>query len=351
MPEKDYYKILDIEKGASKDDIKKSFRKLAHKYHPDKGGDEVKFKEISEAYSILSDDKKRAEYDAYGQTFGGGAPGGFNPGDFGFGGQGAGVEFDLGDIFSAFTGGGRGRRVPRGSDISVDVTLSFQDAAHGVDRKLILTKQSTCKECNGNGASPGTTYITCDTCNGKGKIHDVRKSILGSFATVRDCEKCFGKGEIPKDICKACKGNGVLRAPEEVTVKIPSGIENGEMIRLSGYGEAVSGGVAGDLYVQVHVTPHKELKKEGNNLRMDLSVKLTDALLGAEYIVNSLDGELKVKIPAGVSSGELLRLKGKGIDSHNYGRGDLLVRIIIKTPEKLSRNAKKLIEDLKNEGV
>ena len=156
---------------------------------------------------------------------------------------------------------------------------------------------------------------------------------------------------MPKETCKNCKGSGVLRAPEEITVKIPSGIENGEMIRLSGYGEAITSGIAGDLYVRVHVTPHKELKKEGINLRMDLNIKLTDALLGAEHTINSLEGELKVKVPAGVSSGEILRLKGKGISSHNQGKGDLLVRIVIKTPEKLSRKAKKLIEDLKNEGV
>ncbi len=350
MSGKDYYKILELEKGASKEDIKKSFRRLAHKYHPDKGGDEAKFKELSEAYSILSDDKKRAEYDTYGQTFGGGAPGGFGQGGFGFGDGEGGIEFDLGDIFGAFTGG-RGRRVSRGSDISVDITLSFEEAAFGVDRKLIITKQGTCKECKGSGARKDTTYITCDKCNGKGKIHDVKKSILGSFATVRDCDKCIGKGEMPKETCKNCKGSGVLRAPEEITVKIPSGIENGEMIRLSGYGEAITSGIAGDLYVRVHVTPHKELKKEGINLRMDLNIKLTDALLGAEHTINSLEGELKVKVPAGVSSGEILRLKGKGISSHNQGKGDLLVRIVIKTPEKLSRKAKKLIEDLKNEGV
>lgn len=356
---KDYYEILEINKNASKEEVKKAFRKLAHKYHPDKGGDEKKFKEINEAYGVLSNDKKRAEYDTYGRTFAGaGSSGGFSSGDWdfsdfakGFGGQGAGVEFDLGDIFENIFTGGKGQRVARGGDISVDIQLSFQEAVFGAERKIILTKNSSCSLCKGSGAQPKTSFVSCSSCNGKGKVHDTRRSILGSFTTVRECDKCRGRGEIPKESCETCHGSGVLRRPEEIIIKIPAGIENGEMIRLSGLGEAVPRGVSGDLYIRVHVETHPYLRKDGNNLRMDLNVKLSDALLGADYSVEILDGLVKLKIPAGVSSGEILRLKDKGIKTQDSKTGDLLIRVIVKTPEKLSRKAKKLIEDLKNEGV
>ena len=223
MADKDYYKILGVERGASKDDVKKAFRKLAHKYHPDKGGDESKFKELNEAYSILSDDKKRAEYDSYGRTFGnaGFDPGAWDFSSFGQGGPG-GVEFDFGDIFDNFFTGGRGTRTPRGSDISVDVMLSFEEAAFGAHRKLIITKNSTCKDCDGAGAKKGTPYSVCEKCNGKKKIHDTQKSILGSFTTVRDCDKCKGRGEVPKEFCSTCHGAGIVRAPKEISIKIPS---------------------------------------------------------------------------------------------------------------------------------
>ncbi len=347
---KDYYNILGIEKKATKTEIKKAFHKLAHKYHPDKkGGDEKKFKEASEAYAVLSDDKKRTEYDTYGQSFGGngGPQGGF--GGFSQGQQG-GFDFDLGDIFGDIFGG-RGGQKKRGSDISIDIQVSFNEAVFGVDRKVLLTKNSFCSSCKGTGAKIGSDMETCSACNGNGKVRETKQSFFGSFSSVKNCEKCHGKGKIPKEKCKDCDGIGVVRKQEEINIKIPAGINDGEMIRLTGAGEAVEGGVAGDLYIKVRVTPHRNFKKEGSDLKMDLAVKLSDALLGSEYVVETLDGKIKVKIPKGVSHGEMLRVRDKGVPITESRRGDLFIKIKITLPNKLSKKAKKLVEELKEEGV
>ena len=363
MANKDYYNILGVPKGANKDDIKKAFRKLAHEFHPDKkDGNEAKFKEVSEAYSVLSDDKKRAEYDTYGQTFAGGAGpasgGGQGFGGFDFSGQGFdfsqnGFEFDLGDIFGDFFGGaGGGReRVKRGRDISIDVELSFAESVFGAERKILLSKTSLCQECGGNGAKRGTEMHTCRTCNGKGKVHETKRSFLGNISTVRTCSDCNGKGKVPKEKCPHCHGMGVLKKEEEVSVSIPAGIDDGEMIRLSGAGEAVASGTAGDLYIKVHVKRHPLFVKEGQHLSTDLSLKLSSALLGEEYSLQTLDGEIKVKIPEGVSHGEILRVKGKGVPYEKGKRGDLLIRINVKLPTKLSKEARKMVESLKREGI
>ncbi|MCI5108224.1 MAG: DnaJ domain-containing protein [Candidatus Pacebacteria bacterium] len=273
---KDYYKILGVEKNASPDEIKKAFRKMAHKYHPDKkDGDEKKFKEVNEAYTVLSDQKKRAEYDNYGQTFGDG---------FDFSGFQGGVDFDLGDILEGFFGGaGFGRGVRRGRDISIDTELTFEESVFGVERDILVNKQTSEK-------------------------------------------------------------------PEEIKVKIPSGISDGQMIRLTGKGESIPDGVSGDLYIKVHVKPHPVFRKEGYNLVMTLNVKLTDALLGASYPVNTLDGSIDIKIPNNVKFGDILRVRDKGVPVGNK-RGDLLIKINIELPKKLSRKSKKIIEDLKKEGI
>jgi len=354
MNQKDYYKILGVNRTASKEEIKKAFRKLAHQYHPDKKeGDEGKFKEVSEAYAVLSDEKRRSEYDAYGHVFAGGtgaqSHGGFGGFDFsGFGGHG-GVEFDLGDIFGEFFGGGR-RRESRGHDISIDISIPFKDAVFGAERTVLITKTSLCQTCAGSGAKEGSAMVECATCNGKGQLHETRSSILGTFTSTRLCPKCHGKGEVPKEKCETCHGEGVHRKEEKITVLIPAGINDGEMIRLSGMGEAIAGGATGDLYVKVHVEPHPTFRKEGNNLYTDLSVKLSDALLGGEYSLQTLDGVVNLKIPAGVSVGDVLRVRGKGVPNR-VGRGDILVRIRVSMPKKLSKRAKKLIEDLKEEGI
>lgn len=349
---KDYYEILGIPRGASKDDIKKAFRKLAHRYHPDKkGGDEAKFKEVSEAYSVLSDDKRRAEYDHYGQTFAGGN--GFGGFDFsGFGQEGGNVEFDFGDIFGGFAdvfGGGRAR-ARRGRDISIDLAVPFRDAVFGVERTVLITKNASCEACGGSGGKKGVELVACATCNGNGKVRETKRSIIGTFTSVRTCEHCGGSGKIPKEPCTACAGRGVVRREEEVSVVIPPGIEDGEVIRLSGLGEAMRGGSPGDLYVKVHVEPHPTFRKEGANLVMDLEVKLSDAILGSTYTVRGIEGDMKVEVPGGTSFGDVLRLKGRGIPT-GRGRGDLLVRVRIKIPKSLSKAARALVENLRREGV
>lgn len=357
MAKQDYYEILGLQKGATKDEVKKAFRKLAAKYHPDKQtGDEAKFKEISEAYAVLGDDKKRAEYDTYGHAFSGaggtgGAQGfgGFNWADFQNAGGDAGFEFNINDIFGDMFGNGGGRTA-RGRDISMDIELAFADAVFGTTRKVLVTKNNTCSHCEGSGAKKGTDFITCTTCNGNGKIRETRRSIMGTFQTVRECTTCHGTGKVPKEKCEYCMGAGVVRSEDEITIQIPAGIQNGEMIRMTGRGEAISQGVPGDLYIKIHVKPHPSIQRDGTTLTTVLHIKLSDALLGNTYAVATLDGNVEIKIPEGVKHGELLRIKGKGVPSGNT-RGDFMVKINIDIPQKLSRKARKLIEELREEGI
>ncbi len=350
---KNYYNILDVPKSASTDDIKKAFRKLAHKYHPDKkGGDAEKFKEASEAYSVLSDEKKRAEYDSYGRVFsdGSGGQGPFGGFDFsGFSGQGF-EGFDLGDIFGDIFGGGP-ERSKRGRDISVDLELPFAESIFGVERKILLAKTSKCDSCGGSGAVKGAGMQTCTTCNGRGKIHETKRSFFGSFSAVTTCSVCNGRGQVPKEKCHTCRGLGVRRKDEEIVLRIPAGIEDGEVIRLSGGGEAVAGGIPGDLYAKIRVKKHPMFAKEGNNIVTHLSIKLSTALLGGEYRIQTLDGEMPVNIPAGISLGEILRVKGKGVPYEKHKRGDLLIKLSIELPSKLSKEAERLVEQLKKEGI
>ncbi len=351
---KDYYAILGVDKKASKDDIKKAFRKLAQKHHPDKGGDEAKFKEITEAYAILSDDKKRREYDSYGRTFAGGGagPGGFDFSNFGAQGAQFG-EFDFSDIFGGFGDmfGGRQARAARGRDISIDIEATFKEAVLGAKRSVLIAKVSACNVCGGSGAKKGTAMDTCSTCGGSGRIHETRNSILGAFTTVRVCDACGGTGKIPKERCEECRGQGVLRREEEIAIEIPAGIDNGEMIRLPGQGEAVKGGTSGDLYVKVHVKPHPVFRKEGMNLVMDLPVKMTDALLGTTVNVTLVDEKvIEVKVPPLSKAEEVLRVRGKGVAAA-HGKGDLLIRVTVTLPKKLSSRAKKAISELKDEGL
>lgn len=357
---KDYYTILGVERKASKDDIKKAFRKLAHKYHPDKkGGDEAKFKEASEAYAVLSDDKKRAEYDAYGRVFSGGSQGGssgsgFDGFDFsqfgGFNGS-DGFTINMDDIFGGFSDVFGGRRTSRGRDISIDIELSFKESVFGVTRKVLVTKDSTCERCSGNGAEPNTGTKTCPTCNGKGQVMEQRRSPFGVFQSVSTCQTCFGRRVVPEVSCTSCKGRGVLNKQEELSVTIPPGIDNGQMIRMSGLGESIPGGAPGDLYIKVHVAPHPRFRKEGYNLITELPIKITDALLGAEYKLETLEGVVSVKVPALRSTEEILRMKGKGVPMDAVRRGDLLIRVKLEFPQKLSRHAKTLLEDLKKDGI
>ena len=364
---KDYYKILGVNKGASKDEIKKAFYKLAHKYHPDKKeGNEAKFKEMNEAYQVLSDDAKRSKYDQFGSGFENmqnSSAQGFGSSQQGFGGfdfsgfQNGNADFDFGnlnDIFSDFfSGSGMGgrREVRRGRDISTEIQISFSESVFGTSRKILITKNSTCFTCNGTGAKPGTRMETCKYCNGQGKIREAKRTILGTISSTKTCEECLGSGEVPKEKCETCKGKGILRREEEISINIPAGIHDGEMVRMTGGGEAITKGTAGDLYIKINVTPHPIFKREGNDLVMNLNLKLSDALLGIKYPIQTLDGEIEVTIPEGVSINEILRVRGKGVPIGKNKRGDLLIKLNIKLPSKISRKAREVIEELKKEGI
>ncbi len=364
---KDYYDILGVAKSASKDEIKKAFYKLAHKYHPDKKeGNEAKFKEVNEAYQVLSDEQKRSKYDQFGSGFenmGGFQNGaGFEGFDFNnFGGfqNGGAADFNfsdfgnLNDIFSDFFGGGMGGRgqARRGRDISTEIQISFADSVFGTNRRILITKTSSCLICHGSGAKAGSKMETCKTCNGQGKIHEAKRTILGTISSTKVCETCLGSGEVPKEACETCKGKGVLRREEEISVVVPGGIRDGEMIRMSAMGEAVPKGTAGDLYIKINVAPHPVFKRDGNDLAMNLNLKLSDALLGAKYPIETLDGNIEITVPEGVGINEVLRVKGKGVPNGKSKRGDLLIKLNIKMPSKISKKSRELIEKLKEEGI
>ena len=360
---KDYYETLGVNKGASKEEIKKAFYQLAHKYHPDKkGGNEAKFKQVNEAYQVLSDDSKRSKYDQFGSQFesAGGGYGGFDTsgfsGDFSGGFSNGGMDFDFGnlnDIFSDFFGGGgRGRQqVRRGRDISTEIQITFTDSIFGIDRKILITKTSNCLTCGGSGAKSDSKMETCKHCNGQGQIRESKRTIFGNVASNKICETCLGIGEVPKEICEKCKGKGVLRREEEISIVIPAGIRDGEMIRMTGMGEAVSKGTTGDLYIKINVAPHPLFKREGNDLVMNLNLKLSDALLGREYPIQTLDGDISVTIPEGVGINEILRVRGKGVPVSKSKRGDLFIKLNIKLPGRLSRKSREIITELQKEGI
>ena len=360
MP-KDYYNTLGVKKDAPKDEIKKAFHTLAHKYHPDKNnGDDKKFKELNEAYQVLSDDKKRASYDQFGsadgpQGFGGQQGQGFGGFDFS-GANGTGMDFDMGDLGDMFGDlfGGGGRRKQssrRGRDIQTEIDLSFEDAIFGVTKKVSLNRQAVCDICRGTGGKVGSRMNTCKICNGQGQVREIKRSILGSFSSVKSCEACFGSGKTPSEKCSACHGSGVKKKEEDLNINIPAGMNANEMVRVTGYGEAIQGGQSGDLYVKVNVRSHPTFKRDGLNLTMDLPVNLTDAILGMTYSLKTLEGNtLDVKIPEGINNGELLRVRGRGVPS-GRGRGDIIIHVIVKMPTRLSKKAKEAIEELKKEGV
>lgn len=358
---KDYYETLEINKNASKEEIKKAFHKLAMKHHPDRnGGDDKKFKEINEAYQVLSDEKKRTMYDQYGTAgpgMGGGAYGGQGFGGFDFsGGFGDAQGFDMGDlgeIFGDFFGGGMPRRKAsrKGADIELALNLSFEESIFGVNKTIFVEKQSKCDTCDGSGAKAGAKMNSCKDCSGSGQVKEIKRSILGSFATNRICDKCYGTGQVPDEKCGRCRGDGIVKRKEEIKIDVPAGIENGEILKMSRGGEYIQNGIPGDLYLRLRVKDHSVFKKDGLNLIMTLSIKLTDSLLGATYKFKSLDGkELEIKIPEGINHNEFLRVRGKGVPSLR-GRGDLIIKIEVKIPSKLSRKERDLIEKLKEEGL
>lgn len=353
MSKRDYYEILGLSKSASADEIKKAFRKLAVKYHPDKqGGDEAKFKEVNEAYEVLKDDAKRQRYDQFGHAGMGGAAGdgagGGNPFGGGFG-QGQNVEFDLGDLFGSFFGGGGGageRRTRRGQDIATEVTLTFEEAIFGSEEKLSLNLDDTCSHCKGDGAEPGAGLKSCPTCHGTGQINQAMNTIFGQINQTVTCHHCQGRGKVPEKVCTVCHGKGVERKRREVSVKIPAGIDDGATIRLSGHGEAVQGGGKGDLYVNVRVKPHKKFTREGSLILSTEDIDMVTASLGGELKVDTVDGPLTMRIPAGTQSGTDFKLPGHGVPSlRGTGRGAHIVTIHVQTPTKLTKKQKELLQE------
>lgn len=367
---KDYYKTLGVEKSASQDEIKKAFRKLALEHHPDKnGGKDEKFKEINEAYSVLSDEQKRKQYDTFGSAgpnMGGGQGAGFGGFDFSGFQQGAGnMEFDLGDIFGSFFGGGnsRGRSGGRGShtrargaDIQVDIEVTFKESALGVDRTIEYNRHATCTTCKGTRGEPGSEVKNCSTCHGSGYVVKLQRSIFGNIEQQVECEECEGTGKIPTKKCHTCHGEGITKQKEQVTIHIPAGIETGESLRVSGRGEAVSGNQshAGDLYVRIRVKPDVHFKKERSTVYMTHSIPLSLAVLGGDTKIHSFDQDFTLTIPSGVANGEVLRAREKGgvLDSSrtNSKRGDLMITIKVEMPKKINGDIKQAVELLKKAG-
>lgn len=359
MSSTDYYTTLGVPKGASQEEIKKAYRKLAHQHHPDKsGGNEAKFKELNQAYQVLSDPKKRQQYDQFGPSF---AQGGFggqsSQGGQGFGGfdfgQG-GINFEnMEDIFEMFGGafGGRARQkedLSRGHDLELALEVDFADSIRGASRKIEFNSEMVCPTCEGNGAQKGSKLRQCEKCKGSGQLRQNVSSLFGPIARVVTCDNCQGTGQVPEKACKTCGGSGRSKEKQSMTLDIPAGIRSGESLVLRGKGQAgLRGGKAGDLFVHIRAKSDKRFVRLGNDIIMDLPVKITDALLGAKINVPTLDGEKEVEIPAGVQEGEEVRLKGLGVRGSRSG--DQVLKIKIQVPKHLSGKAKELVEELSNE--
>jgi molecular chaperone DnaJ len=374
MPTNDFYTILGVPRNASQDEVKKAYRKLAHQHHPDKqGGNEAKFKEINEAYQVLSDPKKRSQYDQFGSAFGSQGPfggaqgpfGGFSRGfdgfdfsrDFGGGNRGFNIE-DLFDLFGGAFGDPFGQRrekkqagqePARGEDIRISLKVGLRDVARGAIKRVELSKNVICGECNGSGANPLTGgLVDCSVCQGEGEVTETVGSLFGSFTRIYPCSVCLGIGRVPRNNCSACKGEGRERGKEILEVNIPAGVKEGDTIIIKGGGQAGFRGVqAGDLYVQISVESDKIFKRLGNDVIYELLVKVTDALLGVRTSVPTLDGEKEINVPSGTQDGEELRLKGLGV--HGHHKGDQIIRVKIEIPKKLSGKARKLTEELAKE--
>ncbi|EPL6455469.1 MULTISPECIES: molecular chaperone DnaJ [Providencia] len=345
MAKRDFYQVLELEKNASEKDIKRAYKRLAMKYHPDRNQDnkdesEEKFKEIKEAYEVLSDEQKRAAYDQYGHAA-------FEQGGMGGGGGfGGGADFSdiFGDVFGDIFGGGRRQQRPsRGSDLQYNMELTLEEAVRGVTKEIRIPTLETCDVCHGNGAKPGTSADTCSTCHGMGQVH-MRQ---GFFSVQQPCPTCHGRGKVIKDPCNKCHGHGRVERYKTLSVKIPAGVDTGDRVRLSGEGEAGENGApAGDLFVQVHVLPHNIFERDGNNLHCEVPINFADAALGGEIEVPTLDGRVKLKIPAETQTGKIFRMKGKGVKSVRGGlQGDLMCHIVVETPVKLNEKQKALLKE------
>ncbi len=361
MSKRDYYEILEVGKDASPEELKKAYRKQAIKFHPDKNPGkkdmEEKFKEAAEAYEVLSDQNKRQRYDQYGHA---------GTGNGGFGGGGMNMEdifSHFGDIFgggggndpfSSFFGGGGGRRgkaVNRGSNLRVKVKLTLEEIANGVEKKIKVNKYLSCNTCHGSGAKGGSSYNTCSTCRGTGQVSRVTSTFLGQMQTTQTCPNCGGEGKIITDKCTDCAGNGVVKGEEVISIRIPAGVSEGMQLSMGGKGNAAArGGVAGDLLIQIEEIAHDRFERDGNNLLYEHYISFSEAALGGNAEVPTLEGKVKIKIDPGTQSGKVLRLRGKGLNSINgyEGKGDLLISIVIWTPKTLSKEEKSILEKLAN---
>lgn len=359
MSKRDYYEVLGVGKSASADEIKKAFRKKAVEHHPDKGGDEAKFKEINEAYEVLSNTDKRKRYDQFGHA---GVGGGAGAGASGFGGFGQGqeVHFDfgdlgLGDIFSSFFGGNAGgrqqRRQARGRDVETSIELSFEQAVFGTETELGLTIDDECTHCKGTTVEPGHDMKQCDTCGGSGQVVTVQRTIFGNIQQASTCMTCLGRGKVPEKVCSVCKGSGTQRKEQKISLKIPAGIDDGAVIRLRERGEAVANGPKGDLFVNVRVKPHKHFTREGDLILSEAHIDMVDAALGSEIEVDTVDGPITMKVPAGTQSGTDFKLSGHGVP-HLKGtsRGAHIVTLVVDTPTKLSKKQQELLRTFKAGG-
>ncbi|WP_010247851.1 molecular chaperone DnaJ [Acetivibrio cellulolyticus] len=352
---RDYYEVLGVDKSASDADIKKAYRKMAKQYHPDMNPGnkeaEAKFKEANEAYEVLSDSQKRAQYDQFGHAGfeQGGFGGGFN-GDFGdFGG--------FGDIFETIFGGSgfggrssstKARRGPqKGADLKTSVDISFEEAAFGVEKEISINRMEVCEKCEGSGAKPGTQPSTCQHCNGTGQIQYKQRTPFGQFVNIKTCDVCHGEGKVITSPCEACNGKGRIRKPKKMKVNIPAGIDDGQTISLRGEGEPGSkGGPGGDLYISIRVKPHAIFQRQGNDVVCEMPITFVQAALGTELEVPTLDGKVKYTVPEGTQTGSVFRLKGKGIPFlRGNGRGDQYVKVQVEVPTKLNDKQKSILKD------
>lgn len=352
MAQRDYYEVLGVKKEASADEIKKAFRRAAVEHHPDRGGNEEKFKELNEAYEVLKDTEKRKRYDQFGHAGVGGASG--NPFGGGFGGAGGqNINFDfgdlgLGDIFSSFFGGGQPqgqRRKARGRDVEAGVEISFKEAVFGTEVDLTLNLQDECEHCKGTTVEPGHELKTCDQCQGSGQVVTVSRTIFGNIQQAAICPKCKGSGKVPEKVCSVCRGKGTQAKKQTIQLKIPAGIDDGATIRLREHGEAVANGPKGDLYVNVRVKPHKQFTREGDLILSEEHIGMSEAALGTEIDVQTVDGPVRMKIPAGTQPGADFKLSGHGVP-HLKGssRGAHIVTVIVDIPTKLNKQQRELLQ-------
>lgn len=353
MSKRDYYETLGISKSASADEIKKAFRRLAVKHHPDKeGGNEAKFKEINEAYEVLGNGEKRQRYDQFGHAGVGGNGFGSGAGGAAYGPHGQSMNFDFGDIFGSFFGQGQQQsRTRRGQDVGVEVTLTFEEAIFGVEKDVSLHLQDTCNHCKGDGAEPGFDLKTCGTCRGSGQVNRSINTIFGAIQQTMTCDTCRGRGKTPEKACSVCRGQGTARQTQKLQIKIPAGIDDGAVIRLSGRGEAIQGGERGDLYVNIRVKPHKKFTREGELIISTEHVNIVTAALGGEAEIETVDGPITIKIPAGTQSGTDFKLSDHGVPRLKSGvRGAHIVTIQVDTPTKLTKRQKDLLKQFDEPG-